>query len=283
VTVLAAPAKINLALIVGPLRDDDKHEVVTILQPLALHDDVSLCPAGALSVTGFADDTIVAAALQALAAEADVEPAWHAEITKRIPVAAGLGGGSSDAAAALRLANEALPEPLGPARLAALAAAIGADVPFFLEPGPQLGAGDGTILTQLELPQAFTVVLVLPADVVKASTAEVYARFDARGGAEGFEARRSALFEALSGIHSAVDLASLPDNDLASSPLSGLLHRLGAFRADVSGAGPCVYGLFGEASVAEAAAVELRAYGEVWVTTPAASARPSSRFALRLP
>jgi 4-diphosphocytidyl-2-C-methyl-D-erythritol kinase len=274
-TVRAAPAKINLALVVGPLRDDGKHEVVTILQPLALHDDISLRPGSALSVTGFAGDTIVGAALEALAAEAGVEPAWHAEITKRIPVAAGLGGGSSDAAAALRLANEGLPEPLGPERLAALAAAIGADVPFFLEPGPQLGAGDGTILTQLELPQAFDVVLVLPAGVGKASTGAVYAQFDARTGAEGFEARRSALFNALSAIRSAEDLAGLPPNDLASSPLSGLLHGLGAFRADVSGAGPCVYGLFADAAAAEAAAVELREHGEAWVTAPAGPTRPS--------
>jgi 4-diphosphocytidyl-2-C-methyl-D-erythritol kinase len=276
-TVLAAPAKINLALVVGPLRDDGKHEVATILQPLALHDDVSLRPAGALTVSGFADDTIVAGALETLAAEAGVEPAWHVELTKRIPVAAGLGGGSSDAAAALRLANGLLPEPLEPERLAELAASLGADIPFFLEPGPQLGAGDGTILTQLELPQGFIAVLVLPGDVIKLSTGEVYAKFDARGGAEGFEGRRSSLFEALSGIRSAEDLADLPPNDLASSPLSRRLRDLGAFRADVSGAGPCVYGLFAGADgeAAQAAAAVMRERGTVWVTAPAEPANPA--------
>ena len=95
-------------------------------------------------MTGFDDDTIVTAALVALAAAAGVEPRWSVEIEKSIPVAAGLGGGSSDAAAALRLANDLLPEPLPPADLAALAATIGADVPFFLASGPQLGTGDGS-------------------------------------------------------------------------------------------------------------------------------------------
>jgi 4-diphosphocytidyl-2-C-methyl-D-erythritol kinase len=266
---LAAPAKINLALVVGPRREDGKHEVVTILQPLALHDRVTLGPAESLSVTGFEDDTIVTGALEALAAAAGVAPAWQVEIGKAIPVAAGLGGGSSDAAAALRLANELLPEPFEHDRLAALAALIGADVPFFLEPGPQLGAGDGTLLTQLELPQDFAVVLVLPRGVVKTSTGDVYGRFDARGGAEGFESRRAALFESLAGVRTAAELAGLPPNDLESSPLSQRVSDLGAFRADVSGAGPCVYGLFSTRDGAVAAAAALEELGSVWVTAPA--------------
>jgi 4-diphosphocytidyl-2-C-methyl-D-erythritol kinase len=268
-TTLPAHAKINLALVVGPLRKDGKHELVTILQPLALHDRITLRPAGSLSVTGFEGDTIVTAALEALATSAGVEPAWQVEIDKAVPVAAGLGGGSSDAAAALRLANELLPEPLDPERLAALAASIGADVPFFLGAGPQLGAGDGTLLTQLELPHDFIVVLVLPRGVVKTSTGDVYGRFDARGGAEGFQARRASLFESLAGIRTVADLAGLPPNDLASSPWSQRIRDMGALRADVSGAGPCVYGLFADRAVANAAAVALEEHGSVWVTTPA--------------
>ena len=266
---LAAPAKINLALVVGPRREDGKHELVTILQPLELHDRITLGPAESLSVTGFADDTIVTEALAALAARAGIAPAWQVEIDKAIPVAAGLGGGSSDAAAALRLANGLLPEPLDAERLATLAASIGADVPFFLEPGPQLGAGDGTLLTQLELPHDFVVVLVLPRGVVKASTGDVYGRFDARDGAEGFESRRASLFESLAGIRTAADLAGLPPNDLASSPLSQRIRSMGALRADVSGAGPCVYGLFADRAVAGAAAAALEEHGSVWVTAPA--------------
>ena len=79
-----------------------------------------------------------------------------------MPVAAGLGGGSSDAATALRLANETLPEPLPPERLHELAAELGADVPFFLTSGPQLGTGTGAELEPLELPQDYWVLLLLP-------------------------------------------------------------------------------------------------------------------------
>ena len=143
---LEAHAKINLALVVGPLRNDGKHEVVTVLQRVALADTIELAGGEGLSVTGFDGDTIVAAALTALAVEARIEPNWSVRLTKNIPVAAGLGGGSSDAAAALRLANDVLEHPLDDVRLSHLAASIGADVPFFLRQGPQLGTGDGSQL-----------------------------------------------------------------------------------------------------------------------------------------
>ena len=106
VTTLAAPAKINLALVVGPRRDDGKHELVTVYERIELADTLSLEPADELEVEGFPADTLVTQALTALASAAGVEPAWRITIEKRIPVGAGLGGGSSDAAAALTLANE---------------------------------------------------------------------------------------------------------------------------------------------------------------------------------
>jgi 4-diphosphocytidyl-2-C-methyl-D-erythritol kinase len=263
-----APAKINLALVVGPLREDGTHEVSTVLQRIALRDRIRLSPGSGLTVSGF-DDTIVRAALTSLAAAAGIEPAWSVEIEKAIPVAAGLGGGSSDAAIALRLANELLPEPLGPSDLGALAATIGADVPFFLTSGPQLGSGDGSSLAALDLPTDYVVVLLLPADVAKLSTRDVYRAFDERNGSAGYGERREALRAALAGIRSARDLNRLPPNDLASSPLAERLHELGAFRADVSGAGPCVYGLFDDRVSAEEAARALRDAGETWVTLPA--------------
>src|SRR5918995_1365217 len=141
-----ATAKLNLALVVGPLREDGKHEVVTVLQRLDLSDRVAIEPAASLTVSGFDGDTIVRAALEALAAAAGIEPRWHARITKRVPLAPRLGGGSADAATALRLANQTLPEPLDPDELRRLAAALGADLPFLLATGPQLGRGDGAAL-----------------------------------------------------------------------------------------------------------------------------------------
>ena len=242
---------------------------MTILQRLDLADRIAVEPAAKLRVEGFAEDTLVRRALESVAAAAQVEPRWRATISKRIPVAAGLGGGSSDAATALRLANETLDEPLPPERLHELAAGLGADVPFFLTAGPQLARGTGTELEQLDLPQDYWVVLLLPEDARKDSTASIYAAFDARGGEDGYEDRRAALEDALAQVRRPRDLAVLPPNDLASSPLAEELSALGAFRADVSGAGPVVYGLFHHRDQAEEARRSLRARGRVWLTVPA--------------
>jgi 4-diphosphocytidyl-2-C-methyl-D-erythritol kinase len=263
-----ATAKLNLALVVGPLRDDGRHEVATVLQRIDLADRVAIEPAPALRVEGFPDDTLVQAALERLAEAAGVEPRWRAQIWKNIPVAAGLGGGSSDAATALRLANEALAEPLPPERLHELAAGLGADVPFFLTSGPQLGTGTGSELEPLDLPQDYWVVLLLPHDECKPSTASVYAEFDRRAAADGFDERRARLRETLTAAKRPADLEALPPNDLAASPHTARLLELGALRADVSGAGPAVYGLFLHRAQATAAERELRALGRTWITVP---------------
>ena len=259
-----APAKINLALVVGPVRDGGLHEVMTIMQRIDLCDTISLEPAAELTVDGFAGDTLVRRALEAVAEAAGAEPRWRATIEKRIPVAAGLGGGSSDAAAALRLANELLGGPLSAYRLHELAACLGSDVPFFLEPGPQLGTGDGTILEAIDLRQDYTVLLLLPHGETKQSTAEVYARFTSEGGFE----ERSLLVRRLAAAGAGADLGALPPNDLARSPHAARLLELGAFRADVSGAGPAVFGLFPDRAGAERAAVAAAALGETWLARP---------------
>jgi len=267
-----AAAKINLALVVGPRRADGLHEVATVLQRVDLYDRLKLEPASALAVDGFADDTIVRVALERLAAEAGTEPAWRVRLSKEIPVAAGLGGGSADAAAALRLANDSLRDPLEPERLRALAAALGADVPFFLEPGPKLAEGGGERLTPLDIPQDFWVLLALPAGAAKRSTAGVYARFDELGGSAGFEERRRQLLAGLDLCRRPRHLAALPPNDLAEAagrpPLVAELERAGAFRADVSGAGPAVYGLFHRREDARAAARSLGRAARTWVVAP---------------
>lgn len=266
---IPAPAKINLALVVGPRRPDRKHEVATVLQRVDLADRVQLEPStDRLVVGGFPGDTLVRRALERLADEAGTLPRWRATITKRIPVAAGLAGGSSDAAAALRLANETLAQPLPDERLQALAAELGADVPFFLRSGPQLGTGDGADLAPVDLPQDFFVLLLLPHGAEKPSTAAVYEEFDRRGGADGYEERRAGLLEALDRVRRPRDFAALPSNDLAHSPLAAELSELGAFRADVSGAGPTVYGLFHHRTQAAAARRRLRGHGRIWLTVP---------------
>jgi 4-diphosphocytidyl-2-C-methyl-D-erythritol kinase len=262
VTERLAPAKINLALVVGPTRPDGRHEVATVLQRISLADRIRLEQAPDLRVEGFTEDTIVRAALEALAAEAGVEPGWRVEIEKYIPVSAGLGGGSSDAAAALELANKTLAAPLGPEALHELARRLGADVPFFLTAGPQLGEEDGTALQPLSLPQEYWILLLVPHSEEKESTGAVYAAYT---GEDGFAERRAALLRALA----LADLGALPPNDLASSPLAEELRALGAFRADVSGAGPAVYGLFGEQGDAVNAHAALGERGRAWIATPA--------------
>ncbi len=263
-----APAKINLALVVGPARDDGRHEVATVLQRVDLADRVAVEPASSLTVSGFDGDTLVRDALRALAGAAGVDGRWAATITKRIPVASGLGGGSSDAATALRLANDTLDSPLPPDDLRTVAASLGADVPFFIGDGPQLGRGDGSELEPLDLPQDYWVVLVLPTGATKLSTAAVYGDFDERDGAAGWDERRDRLADALAAVRRPRDLAALPANDLAQSPVADELRRLGAFRADVSGAGPVVYGLFHHRRQADAARRTLRGVGRTWLTVP---------------
>jgi 4-diphosphocytidyl-2-C-methyl-D-erythritol kinase len=264
-----APAKVNLALVVGPPRDDGKHEVLTVLQRIDLVDRIELDEAPELRVEGFAEDTLVSNALGELAGRAGVEPRWRVRIEKRIPVAAGLGGGSSDAATALRLANRTLEDPLPEDGLRELAAGLGADVPFFLVDGPQLGSGDGSTLEALDLPQDFWVVVLLPKGSEKTSTADVYAAFDARRGPAGWAERRQTLLDALDRVERPRDLAALPPNDLVTSPLVEEIRAQRAFRADVSGAGPALYGLFHQRRDADAARRKLRRLGRTWLAAPA--------------
>jgi 4-diphosphocytidyl-2-C-methyl-D-erythritol kinase len=262
--IAPAPAKLNLALVVGPVRSDGKHELVTVYQRIDLVDRVTVERAQETVVSGFAD-TVVAGALARL----DAPHGFRVHIDKRIPVAAGLGGGSSDAATALRLANALLDAQRPLEELHAIAAGTGADVPFFLRDGPQLGTGDGTALEPIAIPQDFAVVVLVPRGATKRSTADVYAAFDERDGAAGFEERASALSAALRAVERPRDLALLPPNDLASSPHAEAMRAAGAFRADVSGAGPAVYGLFHDPPAARRAKRALGRLGRVWSTLPA--------------
>ena len=269
---IPVPAKINLALVVGLRRPDGLHAVATVLQRVDVCDRLELIEGDRLHVEGFAEDTLVREALTRLAAAAGIEPGWRARLTKRIPVAAGMGGASADAAAALGVANASLPAPLAPDRLLELAASLGADVPFFLTPGPKLAEGAGTRLTPLELPQDYWVVLALPHGATKGSTGDVYARFDDLGGGARFDERRTELRDALAECRRPRDFAVFPANDLAEAAggrsVADELAAAGAFRADVTGAGPAVYGLFHHRREAQRVARALVTRARVWVTVP---------------
>jgi 4-diphosphocytidyl-2C-methyl-D-erythritol kinase len=272
VTRLPAAAKINLALAVGDRRSDGLHELVTVMQRVDLCDDVELEARPGLEIAGFQEDTIVRAALERLAEAAGTPPAFRVRIRKGIPVAAGLGGGSADAAAALVLANRTLASPLPRERLLEVAASVGADVPFFLEPGPKLAEGAGERLTPLELPQDYWVLVALPRGARKGSTEEMYARLDELGSPSGFEGRKKVLLEALAAVRRPRDFAAFPANDFAEAaggvPFAPELRAGGAFRADLSGAGPSVYGLFHRLEHAQATARRLRREARTWVAAP---------------
>ena len=111
-------------------------------------------------------------------------------------------------------------------------------------------------------------LLLLPNDAAKTSTAAVYAQFDDRGGERGFAERRNELRTALDAVRRADDLAGLPPNDLVSSPVVEEMRAAGAFRADVTGAGPAVYGLFRSRNAAEEAERLLSGLGRTWATAP---------------
>lgn len=263
-----APGKTNLCLFLGPTRPDGRHELVTVMQSLTLGDELTLDPAP----EGARADEVVCPgvpgpnlALDALAAFRAATgwgaPPQRLTITKRVPVAAGMGGGSGDAAAALRLARMA--SGLGDdALLLELAAALGSDVPGQVAPGRVLATGAGEVVQPLPAPAPYG-VLVLPSRH-RLSTADVYREADRIGAVRS--AQELAAIEADVRTHAADLPDALIHNDLeapARSLLPEIGHALmeavaaGADRAFVSGSGPTVIGLFADPAAAQEAAAAL--------------------------
>lgn len=185
--IVHAPAKINLALEVLGRRPDGYHQVETLLVPLRLFDTLVYSPTNQplqFSVRGTpngswgplasdAADNLVVRAVRRLAELSGRRPTGRLTLFKRIPLEAGLGGGSSDAAAALAVANRAWGLGYSSDRLAAIAAELGTDVPFFLSPGAALGTGRGEQIRRVPFPAGLPIVLVRPS--VGLSTARVFA------------------------------------------------------------------------------------------------------------
>jgi 4-diphosphocytidyl-2-C-methyl-D-erythritol kinase len=195
-----APAKVNLQLAVGPARAHGYHDVVTVYHAVSLFDEVTVAPAehDSVSVTGEgagnvpADDSNLAVRavtelLQAVGAGAKDSPGLAIRINKRIPVAAGLAGGSADAAAALVACNELWRTGLSQAELCELAAGVGSDVAFGLIGGTAIGVGRGERVTPALAAGTYHWVLAFATGGL--STAEVYAACDriraARSGPDG--------------------------------------------------------------------------------------------------
>jgi 4-diphosphocytidyl-2-C-methyl-D-erythritol kinase len=246
---------VNLCLFVGPPRGDGRHEVLTLIESVSLADELSLLARDGdgpdevrcASVEG---PNIVSRALEELRARAWNGPPVRIEITKRVPVAAGMGGGSADAAAALRLAQHLA--PVADADLQEVAAHLGSDVPSQLAPGLAVGtdAGDQVQRRKQLAPHAF-VIVPLPHQLI---TADVYAEADRLGltrPAADLEHARQTLARALTPGGQLP--AELIVNDLERAAISlcpraadarGALRDAGADHAMVSGSGPTVFGLF---------------------------------------
>ncbi|MEK6327368.1 MAG: 4-(cytidine 5'-diphospho)-2-C-methyl-D-erythritol kinase [Actinomycetota bacterium] len=257
---LRAPAKLNLCLYLGPRRAEGLHEIRSLFCPLTLADRIVVSEADADQVVcpGVEGPNLAQEALTALRARGWRHPPARVEIEKRIPVAAGLGGGSADAAALLRLARDEV-EGVGQ-----LAADLGADVPSQLDPAFALVGGAGEVVESLPPPGEFAAVL-LPAEE-GLSTAEVYAGADRLGLGRDLaelDAIADRLRAAAAGGASPLDYSELLVNDLGEAALSmrpeiaagiAALREAGARVAMVTGSGPTAFGLFEDIVAADRAA-----------------------------
>jgi 4-diphosphocytidyl-2-C-methyl-D-erythritol kinase len=273
--MVRAPAKLNLCLYVGPPRDDGLHEIRSLFEPLELADELRITEAerDEVILEGIEAPDLTATALAALREHGWQGPPLRIEVTKRVPVAAGLGGGSADAAAVLRLA---MGEIEG---LRSIAAGIGADVPSQLQPRPCLVAGAGEVIEPAPPPGEHAVVLIPQADGL--ATAAVYAEADRLGTPRGdneLEAIRRRLRDALDEGGSPLDYREHLVNDLQPAAISlrpeieealGALEEAGAAHAMVTGSGPTAFGLYRTAEEAAGAADGLRdRFPDVIATAP---------------
>jgi 4-diphosphocytidyl-2-C-methyl-D-erythritol kinase len=255
-----APGKVNLCLFVGEPRADGYHPLVSVFQSVSLADELTLeaAPSGATAdevvCPGVAGPNLAAKALAAYRDGSGWDaPPVRLTILKRVPVAAGMGGGSGDAAAALRLAARAAGRPDDPL-LERLAPTLGADVPFQLRGGRALVTGIGERVQRLEpgAPRAF--VLVPSREAL--STPAVYAEADRLRTTRSPDALAAAEADVRAGALPAVNDLQDAARSLCPSIDAALerLTRAGAGHVLVSGSGPTVFGGFDDPERAAAAA-----------------------------
>ena len=299
-TVVAAraPAKINLILRVGSPDDSGYHPLVTVFQALDMWDEVAISPATAdqLEVVGPGDlsgvptdsTNIVWGAVEALARIRGHRDPLHITITKTIPVAGGMAGGSADAAATLVALNELWQLGMTTEQLAKIAAHLGADVPFSLLGGLAIGEGRGDVLTPLSRMEPIHCVVV-PAELTL-STPRVYTTLDQLR-AETHVVARALTDDEVARVtgNATRDLVSVVENDLQTAALAcaptvqgnlDAAREAGALVALVSGSGPTVWGLCQNSTHATEVAQVLRGRGvAVWAveSTPLGAHLISSR------
>ncbi len=271
VLTLLAPAKLNLHLKVLGRRPDGMHELVTLMQPVSLADRLVLEPGGkgirfTCDAAGLQEDNLVERAARLWYRAAGLEPGVALHLEKNIPVAAGLGGGSSDAAATLMGLNRLHGRPLDPGRLGELAARLGADVPFFLYGVTALCTGVGEEVEPWPHYRCWHYLLVNPGIAV--STARVYAELDLAWTSRPNLNKiyrpptgDSSLAEVLVNDLEAITIRAYPELGV----IKEMLGRAGARGVLMSGSGPTVFGVFDSAARAQQAAGGLPGGDEWWV------------------
>jgi 4-diphosphocytidyl-2-C-methyl-D-erythritol kinase len=273
-----APAKVNLHLGVGPLRDDGFHDLTTVFHAIGLFDEVTISRSDTLSVVvegeGAQDvptdrTNLAARAVVALAQVTDNDPAVTIHIDKGIPVAGGCAGGSTDAAAALVACDALWGLGLTRPELSELAVELGSDVPFCLHGGTALGTGRGELLTPVLGAGSYSWVLALAEGGL--STKDVYGELD-RQRQDGPVSVVSDASDVLGALRqgSATMLGRTLYNDLQTAAVSlkpelrrllGAGDELGALGGVVSGSGPTVAFLARDEAHATALAAALAGHG----------------------
>ncbi|MBD5627680.1 MAG: 4-(cytidine 5'-diphospho)-2-C-methyl-D-erythritol kinase [Desulfovibrio sp.] len=277
---LRAGCKVNLGLRVLGRRPDGYHELDSLFWPLAWPCDelrVRLRPGAGITVRCDAPGidparNTLTKAHAAFAAIAGTAPGLDVELVKRIPSGAGLGGGSSDAAALLLWLNSLLAEALPHEELARAAVAVGADVPFFLTARPSRVTGIGEVVEPLPLP-APPLWLVLACPGIHVSTAETFARLDElRAGSTppppapcqndltntaGADNGNRLIGAARLDLENDLEAAVFPRHPQLAG-LKAEFARLGALSAGMTGSGSSVFGLFAAEAAARCAAARLR-------------------------
>jgi 4-diphosphocytidyl-2-C-methyl-D-erythritol kinase len=253
----AAYAKLNLILQVGRPRSDGLHPICSIFASIDLADEVQAAPSNgghdSVHCPGVDGPNLAATALAAFRARVPTLPPIDVRIAKRIPVAAGLGGGSADAAAVLRAANRIAADPLDVAALREIGATLGSDVPSQIEPRHALVQGVGEIVEPIELPPRAAVLVPQPDGL---STAAVYAELDRmHAWREDFdpEGVRARAPDALENDLQRAALALRPE----LRQVLDALRAAGGSQALVSGSGPTCFALFADRAAADRAAAAL--------------------------
>ena len=251
---IQAPAKINLFLKVLLRRPDGYHDIYSLLQTVSLYDELTFSRIEQgieLEIDGAdlpADENnLVWRAAQLMKEQTGLTGGLHIELTKRIPIGAGLGGGSSDAASTLLALKELFELDIGPPDLSAWAAKLGSDVPFFLSRGQALISGRGEIVEEVELPTDYQVLLIAPNFSVSTAWAyqQLRIRLTSDSAAPSFRSgtRRQGFYQQLQRIGNDFEPAVVAEFPEIGVLLDGL-RRAGAGYVALTGSGSALFGLF---------------------------------------